>query len=163
MENFLENLFESSQNLSVTGELLFWAVLTVLCIIVEAITAGLIAIWFVLGALAAFVSVFFGVPFVYQLVIFAGTATVTILLVRPTAKSCLGIHETATNVDSLIGMKGVVLETVNNLRETGRVKVNKLTWTARSVDGTEIAEDRIIEVQRVEGVTLFVLEAAEND
>lgn len=163
MENFMENLFESSQNLSVTGELLFWAVLTVLCIIVEAITAGLIAIWFVLGALAAFVSVFFGVPFVYQLVIFAGTATVTILLVRPTAKSCLGIHETATNVDSLIGMKGVVLETVNNLRETGRVKVNGLTWTARSVDGTEIAEDRIIEVQRVEGVTLFVFEAAEND
>ncbi len=163
MENFMENLFESSQNLSVTGDLLFWAVLTVLCIIVEAITAGLIAIWFVLGALAAFVSVFFGVPFVYQLVIFAGTATVTILLVRPTAKSCLGIHETATNVDSLIGMKGVVLEPVNNLRETGRVKVNGLTWTARSVDGTVIAEDRIIEVQRVEGVTLFVFEAAEND
>ena len=41
---------------------------------------------------------------------------------------------TQTNVNSLIGKKAVVIQDIDNLAQTGQVRINDIEWTARSAD-----------------------------
>ena len=69
----------------------------------------------------------------------------------------------STNVDELIGMEGVVLEEIDNLRASGKVQVRGMEWTARSQNQERrIAKDKIIEVCAIEGVKLIVKEKENN-
>lgn len=49
-------------------------------------------------------------------------------------------------------------EKIDNLRGVGRVQVDGLSWNARSVDNLIIEKDAVIQVGRIEGVTVFVKE-----
>ena len=61
-----------------------------------------------------------------------------------------------TNVDLNIGKTAVVTEKINNIMETGAVKINGLVWTARSEDGSEIDEGEVVIFKRVEGNKAYV-------
>lgn len=62
-----------------------------------------------------------------------------------------------TNVDSLIGEKGVVLEAIDNIHGLGAVSLNGKVWTARTTDNAvTIEKDEIVTVNAIEGVKLIV-------
>ena len=64
---------------------------------------------------------------------------------------------TKTNVESLIGRKGVVTGEIDNLKGCGQVTLNGMQWTARSAaaDG-RIPEGNVVTVQAIDGVKLIV-------
>ena len=62
-----------------------------------------------------------------------------------------------TNANSLIGKKAVVIQEIDNLAQTGQVRINDIEWTARSVDdGVKIEKDTIVEIREIQGVKLIV-------
>ncbi len=133
-----------------------WFGLLVLFLWMEASTVTMISAWFALGALSAMVISFFGGQLWLQIVVFFAVSTVFLLLLRPLAKKYFTPKIVKTNVDSVVGSKGKVLEEIDNVAAKGRVKLGGMEWSARSTDGENIAADALVTVDKVEGVKVYV-------
>ena len=135
---------------------ILWFILMVLFILTEVSTVSMVSIWFVVGALAALIVSFLGGQVWLQIVVFLTVSAVLLLLLRPLAKKYFTPRIVKTNVDSVIGTKGVVLERIDNVAATGRIKLAAMEWSARSTNGTPIEPDTLVRVDRIEGVKVFV-------
>ena len=122
--------------------IVIWIAAIVVFGIVEAVTVGLVSIWFVLGAVAFVVSI------------------AALAAIRPLMQKMLHRDETPTNADRVLGQTARVTETIDNTVPTGAVYADGKTWTARSASGRVIPKDTLVKVQRMEGVRLFVEEEA---
>ena len=135
---------------------IFWLVLMVVLLIVEAATAGLTCIWFALGALAALISALFGAAIWLQVVWFLLVSIITLWFTRPLAMKYLNGRRVATNADRVVGAEGIVTEAIDNIAGTGAVRLDGKEWTARSESGANIGKDAVVMVKRIEGVKLIV-------
>ena len=140
--------------------LIFWIVLLVVLIIIEAVTAQLVTIWFAAGAAAALVAELCGLEQWLQWVIFIAVSAVALVATRPLVKKITNKTVQPTNADRCIGQTAVVTEDIVNIDARGQVNVNGITWTARSSDGSVIKKDEYVIVEKIEGVKLIV--RAEN-
>lgn len=138
-------------------EVLFWAVLSVILIVIELATVDLVAVWFAAGGIAAFVASLFSVPFWAQIILFIAASLILLLATRPIVKRLVSDRKKVpTNADSMIGAECVVKERIDNRENTGRVLAGGLLWSARTADGSisEVGETCVIE--SIEGVKLIV-------
>lgn len=135
---------------------LFWLVLAVVLILIEAASVQLVCIWFAAGSLGAMIAAGLGASLWLQLLVFLLFSIGSLFLGRPLLKDRLMSRKEATNADRAIGETGIVLEDIDNLNETGRARVMGLDWTARSGDGHSIPAQSRIRVLRIEGVKLIV-------
>lgn len=133
-----------------------WFGLLVLFLWMEASTVTMVSAWFALGALASMIASFAGGELWLQVVLFFVVSTVCLLALRPLAKKYFTPKIVKTNVDSVVGTQGKVLESIDNVSATGRVKLGGMEWSARSTDGETIAPDTLVTVDKVEGVKVFV-------
>jgi len=139
-------------------QVLFWAALTVLLLVVEIATVQLVAVWFAVGSLTAFISSLFSVPFYVQVILFIAGSVVLLVATRPIVRRLLrNTRKVKTNADRVLGKECVVREAIDNLRGTGRVYVDGLSWAARSADDsvTFSVGDTCV-VQDIQGVKLIV-------
>ena len=133
---------------------LIWLGVLVLSIVVEATTMGLVAVWFMPGALVALVLSLFDVGLPWQIVAFVVLAVVLLLfgrkLFRPFNK------KEKTNTEALIGQIAVITEQVCNVESRGAAKLNGQEWSARAEQEGETLEvgDRV-EVVEIRGVKLI--------
>ncbi len=138
-------------------EPVIWLILLVVLLVIEIITLGLSTIWFAGGAVVAFIAALLGAPTAVQVILFLIVSILLLVFTRPVAVKYLNRTRVRTNVESLIGKKAVVSETIDNMKSAGHVTVNGLEWMARSQDDGEIIEkEEIIRIVRVEGVKLIV-------
>lgn len=136
---------------------IFWLGLLVVLLLIEAATMGLTTIWFAGGALVSFLAALFQIPLPVQIVLFIAVSLLLLIFTRPAAVRFMNQKTEKTNVYSLLGEKGMVTETIENLKGTGRVKVKGVDWTARTKeDGRVIPADTIVAIQEVQGVKLIV-------
>ena len=133
-----------------------WLAVFVLLIVIELATMGLTTIWFAGGAVAGFIASMLGANVVIQAVVFFVVSIVLLIFTRPFAVRYINSNKTKTNIDGLIGQEALVLEEINNIRETGCARLEGKEWTARSVDDTVIPADTVGIVERIEGVKLIV-------
>ena len=133
-----------------------WLAVFVLLIVIELATMGLTTIWFSGGAVAGFIASMLGANVVIQAVVFFVVSIVLLIFTRPFAVRYINSNKTKTNIDGLIGQEALVLEEINNIRETGCARLEGKEWTARSVDDTVIPADTVVIVERIEGVKLIV-------
>ena len=133
-----------------------WAALTVLFIVVEAVTVQLLTIWFAVGSVAALVASLLGVTTVWQCVIFVVVSLGVLVLTRPYVKKVIESRTEPTNADRCIGKEAVVCETINNRAGQGQVKIAGVIWTARSEDDSIIEADEIVKIEKIEGVKVIV-------
>lgn len=136
--------------------LVFWAVAIVVFGILEAITAQLVSIWFVIGSVGALIAAVCNAPIWIQVVIFIVISVLALLLTKPLVKKYIKPKMQKTNADRCIGSEGIVLEEINNLAATGQVKVNGNVWTARASNGEIIPVDTVVIIDKIEGVKLLV-------
>lgn len=144
---------------------IIWLAAVVLLFIGEALTVGLVSIWFGVGALAGLVVSFFTGNVWIQLTVFLAVSALCLLAVRPVVKGYLLPKSVATNADRTIGAEGVVTEAIDNLNGRGQIKVKGALWTARTeADGSVISAGEHVQVLRIEGVKAIVapLPAAAN-
>ena len=133
-----------------------WLGAIVLFGVVEAVTAGLVSIWFVAGAAAALVGALLGAGTGVQVALFLAVSAAALAAIRPLVRRFSKDGTVATNADRALGQAGRVTEAVDNAASTGAVYVDGKTWTARSADGSVIPPGATVKVLRMEGVKLFV-------
>jgi len=133
-----------------------WAIAIVAFGILEGVTAQLVSIWFVLGAIAALIASLCGASIPIQIIIFVAVTIITLIATRPIVKKKINFMAEKTNADRCLGENAVVIEEINNLEAKGQVKADGKIWTARSSDGSIIPENTIVTVEKIDGVKLIV-------
>ena len=140
-----------------SGTIAFWVAALVVFLIVEAVTAGLVSIWFVFGSLVALICAALGAAVWLQIFWFVIVSVATLVLTRPLVKRYVDSRSVATNADRSIGRAAVVTERIDNLAATGAVKLDGVVWTARSTDdAVAIETGERVTVRAIEGVILIV-------
>lgn len=140
-----------------SGTIAFWVAALVVFLIVEAVTAGLVSIWFVFGSLVALICAALGAAVWLQIFWFVIVSVATLVLTRPLVKRYVDSRSVATNADRSIGRTAVVTERIDNLAATGAVKLDGVVWTARSTDdAVTIETGERVTVRAIEGVKLIV-------
>jgi len=134
-----------------------WAVAIVVFLILEAVTVGIVSIWFALGSICALIAALLGAPTWLQILWFVVISALTLVLTRPIVKKYVNGKKQPTNADRVIGCPAVVTEEIDNLQGRGSVRIDGKEWTARSADDSIIAFDSVVKVIRIEGVKLIVL------
>ena len=104
--------------------ILLWLIIMVLCLIVEIISLGLTTIWFAVGALAAMITSVFHGSTALQIIVFIAVSLLMLLITRPIAVKYLNRNTTKTNTEAIIGETVQVVQTIDNIKETGQVKCN---------------------------------------
>lgn len=130
-----------------------WIAIIVVALIVEALTAGIVSIWFVPAAAVCIILELLKVPQSVQILIFLAVSLALVICFRKMSKKSSHV---ATNVpDMVIGGTAIVTEKIDPSAETGEVKIDGKRWSARMEDGScaEIGEH--VEVLRIAGVKLI--------
>ena len=137
--------------------MIFWLVLLIVCIVVEAATMGLTTVWFAGGALVAILATLLNAPVGLQVVLFFVVSFVMLFFTRPVAVKYFNRDRVKTNVDSLIGKQGIVTGEIDNIKSTGQVVLNGQEWTARSSDDAKtIPVGTVVNIVYINGVKLIV-------
>ncbi|MGM9637464.1 MAG: NfeD family protein [Eubacteriales bacterium] len=134
-----------------------WIALIVLAIVAELLTTSLVAVWFIpAGLVSLILAVLLPDQLALQIILYPVIALLLLLLTRPFVKRHLqkGNYQ-PTNADRVIGMTAVVTEDIDNIAETGEVKVGGIRWSARSQDGGKIEKGTEVVVLEIEGVKLI--------
>lgn len=134
----------------------FWIVLTVVLVVVEAVTVQLVTIWFAIGAVGGLIAFAFNAPEWLQVLIFVTVSAITLAATRPFVKRFVHKQKQPTNADRYIGKDAIVNEPINNELGHGSVTIGGLEWTARTVDGNQAEKDEIVTVEAIEGAKLMV-------
>ena len=133
-----------------------WLMLMIFFLVIESQTVTMVSLWFGAGALAAMITALCGGQLWLQAVIFFVVSVALLASLRPLARKYFTPKITKTNVDSVIGAQGYVTADIDNLNATGQVKLGAMEWTARSTSGEKIPEGTLVQVDKIEGVKVFV-------
>ena len=57
---------------------------------------------------------------------------------------------------AVIGSRGYVTADIDNVSAVGKVKLGAMEWTARSTTGEKIPAGTLVQVDKIEGVKVFV-------
>ena len=133
-----------------------WLLFAVILGVAEAVTVSLVSIWFAIGAVAAIIPAYFGVPLWGQILVFLAVSAISFAFTKRFFKDIVKVKKQPTNSDSLIGTDGIVTAEINNLEGAGKVYISGLTWSAKSKNGEKIPEGAVVTVYKIEGATLIV-------
>lgn len=140
-----------------TDPVFFWLIAMIIFIIFEVATLGLTTMWFALGSLAALAVAVVGGQLWLQITVFVVVSILTMFCFRKVALNLFNQNREKTNVDGLIGKKGIVTEEISNLHATGQVTISGLEWMARSVDDElTIEKGAVVVIREIRGVKLIV-------
>ena len=135
---------------------LVWMILAAILVIGEIFTAGFFLLWFGIGAAVAGVLALFGLGAPWQWGGFLIISGVLFALSRRFAERVTTKQPPGIGADRFIGKKGVVLEEISNIKNTGRVRIDKDEWRADSASGETIPQGEMVEVTKVEGTHLII-------
>ncbi len=140
-----------------------WIAVIVAAVIVEAVSAQLLSIWFALGGAAALITSFLTESIAIQAVVFTVVSVVSLAVIFPLVRKSLKKNEhIKTNADRYIGKLAVVTEDISNIDAKGQVKVDNQIWSARSDNGESVSAGTQVKVLRIEGVKLIVSAAEQG-
>ena len=141
-----------------------WLSVIVLSVIVEAVTAEVVSIWFVPAAIVGLILEFCGVGDIWQIAAFLITSAIGLALARTILKRFIQKNgHVPTNVtDLVIGTEAVVTEKIDNLAETGEVRTGGKSWTARTESGNTVEVGATVKVLRISGVKLICSDGNED-
>lgn len=137
-------------------EMVIWIAAMVIFGVVEAVTVGLVSIWFVLGSAAGLIAAICEAPIWLQVVLFFVVSIAALVATRPLVRKMMDKSIVPTNADAVLGKEARVTETIDNTVPSGAVYVDGKTWSARSESGETLPEGTLVRAVRMEGVKLFV-------
>lgn len=132
-----------------------WLAIVILLTIVEIMTTNLTTIWFVVSALVALFVSFIIKSFMMQFTIFVMLGIVLLITTRPILTRLLQKEKERTNIDRIIGMRGIVVDDILE-KEFGAVKVDGKIWTAYSEQ--KIDKNKYVTIMNINGNKLKVEE-----
>ena len=134
----------------------FWAVIAVVCLILELSAGDFFITCFAIGAIgAAIVSSFGGIG--WQLLVFVVVTALSVFYVRPFALKYLHRkgEDRVSNADALMGRIGRVSQQIDK-GGYGRVAIDGDDWKSVSVDGQAIEDGASVRVVGRDSIILTV-------
>ena len=136
---------------------IMWLGILAVLLVIEGLTTALTTIWFAGGALIAAIAAGLGLGIVPQLLLFFCVSLVLLLFTRPAALKLMNKGTEKTNVEGLLGKSAVVIQQIDNLAQTGQVRINDIEWMARtSDDSMTIPAGTVVVIKEIRGVKLIV-------
>ena len=138
----------------------YWFIAALVLTLIEILTPGFVILWF--GVSAAIVAVLdlLGLhDTVWQVLIWIALSLLMVAMSRTFFKTIFVKspgENYRTNVDVLIGKNAIVTEQIDNIKGTGRIKVEGQDWAARSEDNSIIPQGKTVEIAKYEGIKMFV-------
>lgn len=132
-----------------------WTGLALLMGLGEIVTAGFFLLPFAVGAGLAAIAAWFNLHDAVQWVLFFAGSGVAMLFVRRFMRAQDEEDGLVIGPARYVGMKALVLETVDMAVNTGLVRVEAEEWRAVT-DGPPIPEGSLVEVREVRGTRLVV-------
>jgi membrane protein implicated in regulation of membrane protease activity len=133
-----------------------WMGLAAIFAVGEIFTEGFFLLWFAIGAAIAGVLAILGVGGVWQWAAFVLISGVLLAVSRRFAERFTSKQPPGIGADRFIGRKGLVLEEIDEGKNTGRARIDKEEWRADSDTGETIPVGVRIEVVRLEGTHVVV-------
>lgn len=130
-----------------------WIAIIILLALVEVMTVNLTTIWFVASGLVALALSFVTDNFLLQVGVFSLLGIVLLITTRPILTKWLHGKKEKTNLDRIIGMKGIVTEPISK-NKMGEVKVDGKRWTAYAEQ--ELLTEEVVKILEITGVKVKV-------
>lgn len=130
----------------------FWIILMVFLSIIEVMTVNLVSIWFIISGFFALITSFIIDNFLIQFAIFVVLGVLLMLSTRKVLEEKL-VQKEKTNLDRIVGMKGVVTEYIDEMN-VGEVKVDGKRWSATSA--TKLIAGEKVKILKINGVKVEV-------
>ena len=131
-----------------------WLIIAIAFIIVEIFAAGFFYACFAMGALAAWVSSLITGNPIWQIVVFCVVSIGLIPVSRVFARRVTDESVPQAGADALVGLTGIVTETIRPADDVGKVRVDGQSWRALAEDDIETGVK--IKVTAVRGARLMV-------
>lgn len=137
---------------------LYWVIAALVLFIVELLTTGFAVICLAVGALGGAAAALIGWNLEIQLLGFAIVSFIALVALRPVLKRLIFNkgEKVTTNVDAIIGKRGVVCVDIEADDDNGRVMIDGLDWRAKSLDNEPLPKGTKVEVVERESVILTV-------
>ena len=135
---------------------LLWLILAAVLLIGEVFTAGFFLFWFSIGAAAAGLTALMGAGEVVQLLVFIVVSGVLFATGRKFANRVTKKQPPRIGADRFVGGIGVVLEEINQLTGTGKVRIDQELWRAESENGEVVPAGAAVKVLRIDGTRTIV-------
>ena len=129
-----------------------WLAIAVVLAIIEMSTVNLVSIWFIISSIFAMIISLFTDNIVIKVAIFVLGGTLLLILTKDAIKKIVPV-KTKTNIDRIIGMKGIVTEKITK-KTSGEVKVDGKRWTA--IADETINTDETVEILEINSTKLKV-------
>lgn len=129
-----------------------WLIIAIVLGVVEVVTVNLVSIWFVISSILAMIVSMFTDNLYIQI----GVFVIIGIVLMPISKKIynkIKKNNVSTNIDRIIGMKGIVTEDITK-DAIGEVKVDGKRWSAYSNDS--INKGEVVKVVKINSVKLYV-------
>lgn len=134
-----------------------WLIMAGIFLIAEIITVGFLIFWLSIGSLFAMITSLFTDNLVIQTTVFVISSTILIFVTKPFVKKfATNKNSIKTNVYSIIGKSGIVLEEIDPIKAVGQIKTSGETWSAISKDNQIIPKNTKVRVLEIKGVKAIV-------
>ncbi len=145
------------------GIWIIWMAIAAAFVIGEILTLGFFLLWFGVGAAVAGILAMLGLAGSWQWGAFAVVSGVLFVLSRRFAERFSKKQPPGVGADRFIDKKGVVLEEVDNIKNSGRIRMGKEEWRAESDTAEAIAVGKMVEITRVVGTHVVVKTLKEGE
>lgn len=141
--------------------LLFWIVIALFCLMVEAHTNAFIALFIGMGATLSFILALAGLPFAVQAVAWLIVSALTISTLRPFALRRFQHRPYERDMsrptsNTMTDLRGSVEMTVGDEQHPGKVRIQGESWKAVTEWPVPIPDGAQIVVRKAFGTTLWV-------
>lgn len=134
-------------------EIIVWAVLIAVALLVEFFTTDFFAVCFSVGGVVALILAACGLNLYWQVPIFILSSLLALVGARPLLKKFLIKQTVPTNLDQNFGKQTKLLSDVVDGKST--IKINDVVWTAVCEDGN-LKKDDVVMIERAEGNKVIV-------
>lgn len=131
-----------------------WLGIILLLSVIEAVSVSIVCIWFIISGIASLILSLFNISFYICFIVFVILGLILMLTTRKSIKKILKVKEEKTNLDRIIGKKGVVTEKISK-NHIGEVKIDGKRWSAYSDDELDVGD--FVKILKIDSVKLEVM------
>lgn len=129
-----------------------WFAIVVILGFLEVLTTNLVSIWFVISGIIAMIISLFTDNIGIQIIVFVVVGIILMPISRKLYKK-IKVNNVSTNVDRIIGMKGIVTMDITK-DNIGEVKVDGKRWSAYS--DMDISKGESVKILSINSVKIKV-------
>lgn len=133
-----------------------WLIASGVFFIIEIFTVGFLIFWLGVGALFAMLISFLTNNIIIQTTVFVISSGLLIFATKPLVNKITKKEVIPTNVYSIVGKKGIVIEDIDWSTGTGQIKSEGEVWSAKTNEQINIPKGTEVEIESIDGVKVIV-------